>query len=168
MEYGQNICKSNIDNGYSKYIGWSETMANNDNYKDLWDPCTLHTIQTKITQLLQGVHESGNPIIVPLDTIGNVMSQCYETNRPAIGDIYSRYIITDIEQSRNDIRDIIDRTINIITTQIRNEVEIAQNNNKLTIWSTLYGDFNKEGLRSHAPIKLRKKRPQQMMFNMNY
>lgn len=168
MEYGNNICPRNMDNGYMKHIGWGETIGTNDNFKDLWEPSTLARIQVQITQLLEGVHESGNPIIVPIDTIANVLSQCYESNVPTIGDIHSRFIITNGQQSQNEVRNIIDRTVNIITTQIRNEYEIAQNNNKLSIWSTLYGDFNKEGLRAHAPLKVRKKRPQQMMFNMRY
>jgi hypothetical protein len=71
-------------------------------------------------------------------------------------------------QARCDMRSIINQTINIITSQIRNEMEMAQNNKKLTVWTTLLGDFNKEGLRSHAPIKIRRKHPQYMAFNMNY
>ena len=41
-------------------------------------------------------------------------------------------------------------------------------NKKLTIWNTVYGDFNKEGLRGHSQIKIREKHPQYMAFNMNY
>ena len=49
-----------------------------------------------------------------------------------------------------------------------NEYEIEENNKKLTIWSTLYGDFNREGLRAHPPIKIRNRRIDQMSINMNY
>ena len=41
-------------------------------------------------------------------------------------------------------------------------------NNTLDIWNTVYGDFNKAGLRAHPKIKLREKHPQYMAFNMNY
>jgi hypothetical protein len=41
-------------------------------------------------------------------------------------------------------------------------------NSKLSAWTTILGDFNEHGLRRHAPIKLREKRPMPMAFNMNY
>ena len=41
--------------------------------------------------------------------------------------------------------------------------------NVWNIWTgTLYGDFNKAGLRRHPKIKLRERHPQYMAFNMNY
>jgi hypothetical protein len=168
MEYGKALCLSNIDNGFKQHVGWSETIKDHPNYCELWGSKKLLQIQQKITQLLEGLRSDGRQIIVPVSTIGNVMSQVYETHRPQVGDIYSRYIQEDVESERNDNRDIVDRTIEIVVTQIRNEYEIAQNNNKLTIWSTLYGDFNKQGLRAHPPIKIRKRRSDRMMFHMNY
>jgi len=53
-------------------------------------------------------------------------------------------------------------------SNIKNQMEMEQANKKLTVWTTLLGDFNKEGLRAHAPIKLRRRHPQYMAFNMNY
>ena len=41
-------------------------------------------------------------------------------------------------------------------------------NEKLTIWTTLLGDFNEHGLRQYPPIKLRNKRPDPMLFHMRY
>jgi len=58
--------------------------------------------------------------------------------------------------------------MNIIISQIKNQTEMEEQNKKLTVWSTLLGDFNKEGLRSHPPIKIRRNHPQYMAFNMNY
>ena len=46
--------------------------------------------------------------------------------------------------------DIVDESILIM----------EENNKKLTIWTTVFGDFNSHGLRSHAPIKLRERKPQ--------
>lgn len=172
MEYATQIPNiyniDNIDNGYNKFIGWKTTISNNTAFNFLWDINRLKIYQQKITDLLQGVSPDGRPIIVPLETIGNVLYQCFESNRPQVGDIYSRYIQEDIEPNRDDVRDIVDRTINIIVSQIRNEYEMRKNNNKLTIWNSLYGDFNKEGLRAHPPIKIRKRRSDRMQFNMNY
>ena len=157
----------NIDMGYQKYVGWESTTANNPNYKFLFDPDRLRLYQTKITDLLQGVGPDNRPIIVPIESIGSVLSQCFESNRPQVGDIYSRHI-QERKTDRDDGVVIVDRMINIIVSQIRNEYETIANNNKLTIWNTLLGDFNKEGLRSHPPIKIRKKRVPFMQFNMNY
>ena len=45
---------------------------------------------------------------------------------------------------------------------------MEENNRKLTIWTTVYGDFNQHGLQQHSKIKVRNKRPNPMEFNMNY
>lgn len=174
MEYGQrlDVCPTplshEVDMGYKKYIGWEQTIGENPNFQFLFAPDRMLTYQKKITELLQGVGPEGRPIIVPIETIGSVLFQCYETNTPQVGDIYSRYIIEDIESQRNDVRVIVDRAINIIVSQIRTEYEMTANNRKLTIWNSLYGDFNKQGLRAHPPIKIRKRRSERMQFHMNY
>lgn len=142
-----------------KHPGWEETIGNRPNYDTLWTPQRLVMLQEKITQLLEGVSEDGRPIVVSIENIAHVLSQVYDTHRPEVGSIYSRYIQNFPENSRNDIREIEDRAINIIVTYVRNEIEIAQNNRRLTIWNSLYGDFNKEGLRAHSNIKIRKRRP---------
>ena len=171
MEYAKQLCPTpvahELDLGFKKYVGWENT-AQNPNFKFLWAPDRLLTYQQKITQLLEGVSPDGRSIVVPLETIGSVLFQCYESNTPQVGDIYSRYIQDGIESERNDVRDIVDRMINIIVSQIRNEYATIENNKKLTVWNTLYGDFNKAGLRSHGPIKIRKKRSERMQFHMNY
>ena len=175
MEYATRIgnlssnqVNTKADPAYERFYSWGNAAATSQNYQQLWDESRLRMIQQKLTQLLDGVSPDGRPIIVPIDTIGNVMYQCYKTNRPKVGDIYSRYIISGIEDTRNDIRDITDRAINIIMSQIRNEYDIIESNRKLTVWNTVLGDFNKEGLRSHAPIKIRKGGPQRFQFHMRY
>ena len=45
---------------------------------------------------------------------------------------------------------------------------MIEENHKLSVWNTIYGEFNEKGLRAHPPIKIRKKHPQYMAFNMNY
>ena len=45
---------------------------------------------------------------------------------------------------------------------------MEENNRKLTIWTTVYGDFNAHQLRQHAPIKVLNKRPNPMEFHMRY
>lgn len=151
-----------MDNGY---VGWSGTQS--INYEYLFSNEMLSFLQSKITELLQGVDDANRPIIVPIENIRSVLYQCYDSFVPNAGDIYSRYII-DKDQPRNDIRDIVDRAVNIIVTQIRNEIETIRNNRRLSIWSTLYGDFNKQGLRQHSVIKVRKRGPERFQFNMRY
>jgi len=171
MQYGTPLCGAshNVDPGYKKYVGWQGTIGGDIDFKFLWEKQRLLMYQQKISQLLQGVSPDGRPIIVPTETIGSVLYKCYESNRPQVGDIYSRYIQEGIEGGyRNDVAEIVDRAINIIVSQIRNEYEITANNNKLTVWNSLYGDFNKQGLRAHPPIKIRKRRTMPLMFNMNY
>ncbi len=164
-----NTLNTNIlDYGYSKYVGWGQTAQDRVDYNSLWTPDQLHLIQDKITQLLQGVDAENRPIIVPLETIGSVMSNIYAANSPEVGSIYSRYIQLEGEATRNDIRDIIDRTINVIVSGIRTEILMEQYNKKISVWSTLYGDFNSQKLRQHAPIKIRKKTPMLMAFNMKF
>jgi hypothetical protein len=168
--YGSTACKLTPPNhygnyGYDKFVGYDATVAASSNFQYLWEPERMKMYQQKITQLLEGVGPNGRPIIVPLDKIGSVLYTCFETNKPTIGDIYSRYIIPE---TREDIAQIVDRMINIIVSTIRNEFENNANNQRLTVWNSLLGDFNEQGLRAHAPIKLRKNRIPFMQFNMNY
>jgi|OM-RGC.v1.022194365 hypothetical protein len=154
-----------LDRHFTQYVGFDETAFNRSQYDVLFAPGTLQLIQRKVQELLQGVAD--RPILVTPDVIGNVLSSVIETHKPQVGSIYSRYIQAE-QPVRNDVQEIINRTIEIITSTIRNEYEMIENNKRLSVWNALLGDFNHLGLRSHAPIKLRKKRTQQMMFNMNY
>jgi hypothetical protein len=155
-----------MDYRYSAYIGYNP-QNQSANYETLWNDETLKLIQSKITDLLQGVDKNGRPIIVPTKTIASVMTNVSQSSRPNIGSIYSTYI-QESKPTRNDSRDIISRTIETIVSQIRNEYETIENNQKLSIWSTLYGDFNKEGLRQHPEIKLNNRKYQPMLFQMRY
>jgi len=164
----QTLSFSDLDYNSQKNVGWNQTIQTRPDYQQMRDISTLEGIQKKISELLMGLDKSGRPIVVPIETISNVMTNVFNNNRPKVGDIHSRYIQESVEQNRNDVRDIVDQTIEIIVTQIRNEYEIAENNSKLTIWNTLYGTSNTQGLRQHAPIKLREKKYMPMRFNMNY
>jgi hypothetical protein len=47
--------------------------------------------------------------------------------------------------------------------------EMAENNSKLSIWTTVLGEgLNEHNLRSYAPIKTRVRRPNPMEFHMKY
>ena len=103
-----------------------------------------------------------------METIASVISNIFQNvNRTQIGDIYTVFTIPQ-ETPRNDVHTINEQTVQAIVSMLRNQFEIEENNKKLTVWNTMYGDFNKEGLRSHPPIKLRNRHPQYMAFNMKY
>ena len=168
MEYGK--CLNSYDENNMRYVGWEQSAFPNPNLEYLFAPKTLDTISSKITELLHGVNAEGRSIIVPNDKIAHVMSQLLN-NRPTnrqLGDVYTRYIIINPQQEC-PAESIINRSINIIVNYIRNEQGMITANKQLSIWDSVLGDFNRKGLRAHAPISaIRKKRPQTMMFNMNY
>lgn len=155
-------------NAEYRFVGWNQTIQNNPTVQLLFDKNRLQLLQQEITRLLQGVGTEARPIIVPIDTISHVLYQCFATHKPRVGDIYSRYVQAENSLTRDDVVSIQNRAVNIIVSQIRNEFETIDNNRKLSIWTTVYGDFNTSGLRAHAPIKTRNKRPETMQIHMRY
>lgn len=153
MEYANDICNDQ----FIKHVGFS--YIENDNSEIFFSIKNRNKLSSKITELLKN-------IIVPDKTISSVMSAVYDNFKPETGDIYSRY---NIEQRVQDcLVKMNDQVINIITTDVKNNLDMDNYNSKLTIWTTVLGDFNIAGLRSHPPIKLREKRPNTFLFNMNY
>jgi len=163
-----NYDDSSYNTAYLANVGWDETIAGNPEINLLFSDANVDSIIRAITSALDGVDPKGRPIIVAKEIVIGVLSNVYRFGtRQNIGDIYSRFIVPQ-EQSRCDLRSINNQVINIITSNIKNEIEMTENNKKLTVWTTLLGDFNKEGLRSHPPIKIKRRHPQYMAFNMNY
>ena len=159
---------SSTNGAYMANVGWESTIDGNSEVAFLFSDANLEQLSQAITRALVGVRQDNKQIIVSKENIASVMSNVYRFGtRQNIGDIHSRFIVPQSEL-RCDLRSINNQTMNIIVSQIKNQVEMEQNNQKLSVWSTLYGDFNKEGLRSHPPIKIRRKHAQYMAFNMNY
>jgi len=155
------------NNNFIKHVGYSDGVPDEQSCAQIYfSQQNVTKLSKKITELLMGVEKNNRPIVVPDTNISNVMSTVYDNYIPEIGDIHTRYII--VNKNTNQIDKMNDTVINIIVTNIKNELEIEENNKKLTIWTTVLGDFNKHGLMSHSKIKLREKRPQSMAFNMNY
>lgn len=157
-------CRDICDSNYMRYVGW---RINNACAAKYFSPPTVKLISQKITQLLQGVDPKGRPIVVPAQTICNIMSNVWYNFRPEIGDIYSRYIIPT-NQQQSKVQNMIDQVIEIITSQVRTELGMIECNSKLTKWTTVLGTFNEHGLTQVPPIKVLHKRPNPMEFNMNY
>lgn len=153
------------DYNYIRHIGWSES---NDCVSDFFSTKTADLISKKVTELTKGVDKLGRKIIVPHERIYEVMDGVYQTRTVPVGDIYSRYIVPNNEQN-NLVQQLIDQSIEVITSHIRNELGMEEQNQTFNIWhATLLGDFNPNNLRQFPPLKIREKRPATMQFNMNY
>lgn len=165
MSYATNIESSISDSNYMRYVGYREQQSLC--IQDYFSDKTVDMISNKISELLMGVHPQNKKLVVSKDVITSIMSNIYQNYRPETGDIYSRYIIPT--RTPNDmVQDMINQTIESITSQVRSDYQMRENNAKLTVWTTVLGDFNTFGLRQHAPIKIRNKRPNPMEFNMRY
>lgn len=162
------FCIEDADQGIQN-VGWDITKEDNEKYAFVFSQANIDYLSATISDALRGVDPQNRKIIIPDDKICNVLSTVYKYGtRCNVGDIYTRYNVGTIS-TRNDIKEINNQTINIIVSSIRDEIEMTENNKKLSVWdSALLGDFNRQGLRAHAPIKIRKRMPQRMMFNMNY
>jgi hypothetical protein len=147
---------------YLQHVGYVDTNVAISTY---FSHSTVSFLSAKITELLKDFYPPG--IIVPDKSIIDIMNSVYEGYRPSTGDIYSRYNIPSNENP-NCIDEMINQVISIIVPQVKNNLGMDQRNSQLTAWTQVLGTFNAEGLRSHPPIKLLLKRPQTMMFNMNY
>lgn len=152
------------DLNYKRHVGWDE---GNFCIREFFSPKTVAMISKKVTELTLGVDPKNRPIIVPNARICEVMSSIFWNFRPATGDIFTRYIVPNNEQD-NMVQTMIDQTIEVITSHIRNELGIVEENQKLSAWVQVLGDFNTHNLRQFPPIKTREKRPSPMLFNMNY
>lgn len=163
--YGTTSADSRVcDYNFLRYSGWQET---NVCLKKLYHPSTIKVISDKVTQLTQGVDPKNRAIVVSKEQICNIIDSVYTNYRPAVGDIFTRYIVPNTEQ-QDEVQSIIDQTIEIIVNFIRSAYEMDRNNFSLTPWVQVYGDFNKEGLRQHSPIKTKDRRASTMQFHMNY
>jgi hypothetical protein len=150
-----------------RHVGYYKQET--DAIKQYYSQENIDYLSTKISDLLEGVDPKSRRIIIPDNVICNVMSQVEEMYTPHIGDIFTRYNIPTQDLSSNStISNYNSRVIEIIVSDVRTSTAIEENNKKLTIWSSLYGDFNKQGLRQHAPIKLQQKRPTPFQFHMRY
>ena len=166
MEYGELICDNVMKSDlYTKHVLYND---NNPCIEKYFSNDTVRIISNKVTQLLMGVHPENKRIIVPDSSIYDVLDSIYQNYRPPTGDIYGRYNIPSGTTTESYVQDMIDQVIEVIVSNVRNEYETVENNSKLSIWTTVLGEFNDNGLRSYPPIKTRLRRPAPLQFNMNY
>ena len=168
MEFGKLIRQPELvgsDLG-TKFVGFSDY---NLCIKKYFSQDTINIISNKVTQLLMGVDPHNRPIIVPDDKISYVMDAIYNSFRPDTSDIYSRYNIPTGSTTESYIQNMIDQVVEVIYSDVKNNLEVAENNSKLSIWTSVLGEgLNQHNLRSVPPIKTRVRRPNPMEFNMKY
>jgi hypothetical protein len=164
MEYAIPI-NANYDDNYTKFVGYQQ---DNKCIQEYFSQQTVSMISKKVTELLMGVDPRNRPIIVPDRIIANVMDSIYTNFRPATGDIFGRYNVPSGSSTDSYVQSMIDQTIEVIVSDVRNNLEQEESNKKLTVYTTILGSFNEHGLRSHSKIKTRNRRPTPMLFNMNY
>jgi hypothetical protein len=163
----------NINRKYSEsidsnqYVGWETQTSWNTFLMKLFSKQTVKTIQQKTSEYLMGVDEQGRRIVPSERIVESALLGVFNNYRPNTGDIYGKYTVVN-DNSRDDYSYIVDQVISLLVRNIRNDLEMQSNNSKLTIWTTLLGDFNEHGLRQYPPIKLKNKRPDPMLFHMRY
>lgn len=148
-------------------VGWSATVSDNPIVQRLFSQQTIYTIQHKVSEYLVGLDPKGRKIIPSQRVVETALFGVFRSHQPETGDIYGKYLVNNMEM-RNDYAYIVDKTISLLVRGIRDETETIQNNEKLSIWTTVLGDFNEHGLRQYAPIKTREKRPDNFLFHMRY
>lgn len=156
---------TNKDNVYIDYFQQTQFVGSNseDNIyiHEFFSQNVVNFISNKCTQLLDGVDEKGREIVVPDKRIFEVMNTVYSSYN------YPTGFDSTISKEKY-IQNMIGDTIARIVYDIKNTLQYEQCTNKYTIWTSVYGDFNKEKLRQHPPIKILKNRPNSFEFNMKY
>lgn len=149
---------------FGRYVGGATQEFQYQNY--YFNDGMVCNIQNYLAEALRPYEKEKRKVIVSKEIIITVMQKIISDRIPTVGNIYTHTVMPTL--SNTDTMDVVNRTIQVIYTNLKNEMEMEMTNSKLSVWSTLYGEFNKEGLRSHPPVKIRKNKPQSMLFNMNY
>ena len=117
----------------------------------------------KITEMLKEKKSDkyGREIIVPNKRILEYMNTIWDSYSPSMG--------FDQNRTANEyLENLIGQVISRIVFEVDSTLGVEQAFHDYKVWNTVYGDFNDQGLRSHAPIRVRHKRPNPFEFNMRY
>jgi hypothetical protein len=152
------------DTHYLSNVGWEKINETNTGYRLFFSKENMDRISCMITQLLA---KAGLYMVVTPRVIGGVMSDILRNHTPEIGDMYTQYTIP-ADVPRNDLANLNERVVNVIVNTIVNEEDARKWNESLNIWDTVYGDFNRRGLRAHSIIRKKDNDILKGQFNMNY
>jgi hypothetical protein len=92
---------------------------NDPNYTDLFSQASVDWMSLQISLRLRGVHPEGKNIIVPDSTILSVADSVYQNT----------FLTLELLQ---------EMTVLHIVEAVKNDFELTQQNDKLSIWQTLY------------------------------
>ena len=153
------------NDNYYRYVGWKDDELEFD--KRFFSKETIDYIKQVTSEKLKCVRSDGRPIVVSDRVIAQVMSQIYDNYQPQLGDIYTIFTIPAAEP-RDDMQRLTDLVIETIFKNISVETQMEENNKRLTVWTSVLGDFNEHKLRQYTTIKTNKKNINKVRFNMNY
>lgn len=152
----------------NQYVGWDLITEWNPLTQKLFTKTTIGVIQQKTADYLTGVDPSGKRIVPSERIVISALYGIFKEHAPRTGDMYGKFLVVD-DSKRNDYAYIVDKTISLLVQGIRDDLGMAEQNQKLTIWTTVLGDFNEHGLRQHPPLKINNgKRPDPFLFHMRY
>jgi hypothetical protein len=153
------------DNRYLSLVGWEATAEGaGAGYKFFFSEENMRFVQTEVMRLLRPF---GLNVRVTMEVIGGLFSDLIRSQNPVLGDIHTRYTIPQADP-RNDAKSLTVQAINRLVNEILGEQQQACCNSKLSVWSTVKGDFSAYGIRSHAPIRVKKNDHLKGVFMMNY
>ena len=153
------------NDNYLRYVGWGVSEQPFD--KRFFSKETIESVKDQTTKLLKCVRSDGRPIIVSDRVISHVMSQIYDKYRPQLGDMYTMLTIP-ADHPRDDMKLLTDLVVETIYRNIVTETQMEENNKRLTVWTSVLGDFNEHGLRQYSTIRINKDNINKVRFNMNY
>lgn len=151
------------DDNYNTFVAYEQ--PNGLNY--LFSDENIDKVRTILADLLKCLRKDGRPIVFTRGVVAQALSQMDQNAARQIGDMYTIYNIPQATR-RDDIARFNEMAIQFLYNQVKTEYEMDQANKKLTIWTTLLGDFNEHGLRQYSTIKLNNKPINKLRFNMNY
>ena len=138
-------------------IGWEQHAA------------SAHKQPLKVLEILEN-NKDGKDIVVSQENICGILTSVIN-NYYALDDQPGLNTLFQIPTRNGNLSKkdkCIIRTINIIVNYIRTETERINCNKTLSIWNSVYGDFNEKGLRAHPPLKILENSPNKPEFHMRY
>ena len=138
-----------MDENYLRFVGWNPVQGG---YNLFFSKENIQYLHNRIHESLQA---RGHNIRLTDTVLGGVMSAVFQSNDPVIGDAYTQFTIP-AAHPRNDLKQWNQRVIDIVVNYILDEYENTKANQRLTKWTTVLGDFNPDGLRSHDILKTKK------------
>jgi hypothetical protein len=148
-----------------RHIGYDTTLKP-CNFEYFFSDQVLNFISKTVTERTRGLDVMNRRIVVKPDMIRMVMDQVLVSMRPPTGDIYSRNVVGSFA-SENPIFEVI----NIITSDIQNNIGMEQLASQLSKWDEQeILDRGKECRRTYhdnRDIKINSKRQSSIGY-MNY